>query len=162
MNVDEIKSTYSMLDILDRYGLPRPNRAGFIRCPFHPADREPSMKIYPKDFNCFGCGANGDIFTFVQMMDGLSFREAFRELGGTYEHSFRADLKVYHAQKHREMVRRQEEKLRQKKDLNILLIDVYRRWIDRSEPLSDTWCDCVKALQVELYHHSILNGLEER
>ena len=70
MNVDEIKSTYSMLDILDRYGLPRPNRAGFIRCPFHPADREPSMKIYPKDFNCFGCGANGDIFTFVQMMDG--------------------------------------------------------------------------------------------
>ena len=162
MNVEEIKSTYGMVDILDRYGIPRPNRAGFIVCPFHKGDREPSMKIYQKDFNCFGCGANGDIFTFVQMMDGLSFREAFRELGGTYEHSFSAELKVYRAQKRREMVRRQEEKIRQKKKLNILLIDVYRRWMERSEPLSDAWCDLYNALQIELYHHMILNDPEKR
>ena len=55
MTKEEIKSAYSMRDILARYGI-QPNRAGFIQCPFHKGDREPSMKIYEKDFHCFGCG----------------------------------------------------------------------------------------------------------
>ena len=66
MTSEEIKQTYSMRDILNKCGLPQPNRSGFIQCPFHKGDREASMKIYDKDFNCFGCGANGDIFTFVE------------------------------------------------------------------------------------------------
>ena len=76
MTKEEVKSRYSMRDILARYGI-RPNRAGFVRCPFHKGDREPSMKIYEKDFHCFGCGETGDIFSFVQKMEHLSFREAF-------------------------------------------------------------------------------------
>lgn len=82
MTSEEIKQTYSMRDILNKCGLPQPNRSGFIQCPFHKGDREASMKIYDKDFNCFGCGANGDIFTFVEMFYGISFKEAFRMLGG--------------------------------------------------------------------------------
>jgi hypothetical protein len=33
-----------------------------IQCPFHEGDREPSLKLYPRDnsFYCFGCGAWGD------------------------------------------------------------------------------------------------------
>lgn len=73
-----------MRDILARYGF-RPNRAGFIRCPFHDGDREASLKIYPHDYHCFGCGANGDIFSFVMRMENITFREAFQELGGEYE-----------------------------------------------------------------------------
>ncbi|MBU9728065.1 CHC2 zinc finger domain-containing protein [Diplocloster modestus] len=160
MTTEEIKQSITMREVAERYNI-KVNRNGFCRCIYHD-EKTPSMKLYRDSFYCFSCQKSGDIFTFMQMMDGLSFQEAFRELGGTYEHSFRADLKVYHAQKRREMVRRQEEKLRQKKELNILLIDVYRRWTDRSEPLSDTWCDCYKALQLELYHHMILNGPEER
>ena len=82
MTSDEIKKLYSMRDILARYGM-HPNRAGFIRCPFH-KEKTASMKIYPDTYYCFGCGAHGDIFSFVSAMDGLSFREAFLELGGTY------------------------------------------------------------------------------
>lgn len=85
MDSEEIKAMYSMRDILAKCGLPGPNRAGFIQCPFHRGDREASMKIYDKDFNCFGCGANGDIFTFIEMFYGISFRDAFQMLGGEYK-----------------------------------------------------------------------------
>lgn len=82
MTKEEIKDLYSMKDILERYGLPQPNRAGFICCPFH-KEKTASMKIYPQSYFCFGCGEGGDIFSFVQLMDGVSFKEAFSELGET-------------------------------------------------------------------------------
>ena len=46
MTREEIKQAYSMKDILVKCGLPGPNRAGFIKCPFHKGDHEASMKIY--------------------------------------------------------------------------------------------------------------------
>jgi DNA primase len=149
MTKEEIKDMYSMRDILARYGL-YPNKAGMVRCPFHKGDREPSLKVYEKDFHCFGCGAHGDIFDFVCLMDNLTFREAFESLGGNYEHSARADFKVYHAQKKREMERKQEEEQKQQVELNNLLISVYRSWIQRLEPFSSAWCDCQNALTVEI------------
>lgn len=85
MTSEEIKATYSMRDILTKCGLPAPNRAGFCHCPFHKGDREPSMKIYDKDFHCFACGANGDIFDFVSRFYDISFKDAFRMLGGDYK-----------------------------------------------------------------------------
>ena len=85
MTSEEIKATYSMRDILTKCGLPAPNRAGFCHCPFHKGDREPSMKIYDKDFHCFACGANGDIFDFVSRFYDISFKDAFRMIGGDYK-----------------------------------------------------------------------------
>ena len=67
MNSEEIKKTYSMRDILGRYGM-QPNRAGFICCPFH-KEKTASMKIYQDSYYCFGCGAHGDIFDFVSQME---------------------------------------------------------------------------------------------
>lgn len=160
MNTDEIKERYSMRYILQRYGLPQPNRSGFICCPFH-KEKTASMKIYKKDFHCFGCGANGDIFTFVMLMDGLTFKEAFKELGGETDNSFSTRLKIYHAQKEREQKRKIEEKLKQKRELNYLLMDVYRKWLDRLEPLSDAWCDTYNALQYQEYLWEVLNDPNE-
>ena len=101
MTREEIKQAYSMKDILVKCGLPEPNRAGFIKCPFHKGDHEASMKIYDKDFHCFGCGANGDIFTFTEKFYGISFKDAFLMLGGEYEKnpSFRSSLAIYRAKK---------------------------------------------------------------
>lgn len=65
MTSEEIKESVSIREVLQRCGLPAPNRAGFIQCPFHKGDRTPSMKIYQKDYHCFACGANGDVFTFL-------------------------------------------------------------------------------------------------
>lgn len=84
MTSEEIKRTVSMTELVWKYGL-YPNRAGFIRCPFHDGDKNASLKIYKDSFYCFGCGASGDVFDFVRRMDGMSFKEVFLFLGGEYE-----------------------------------------------------------------------------
>lgn len=158
MTSDEIKKMYSMRDILAKYGM-HPNRAGFIRCPFH-KEKTASMKIYPDTYYCFGCGAHGDIFSFVSAMDGLSFREAFLELGGTYEHkkeTFSDRVARYHAKKEREQRKRQEEDLKERQKLNNELIDIYRDCLTLSAPLSDLWTESYNKLQYQLYLHEILN-----
>ena len=162
MNSAEIKQQYSMRDVIARYGF-QPNRAGFIRCPFHSGDREASMKIYEKDFNCFGCSANGDIFTFVQRMENISFKEAFQILGGVYEKpTFESRLAIYKSDKKRQQKAREEKTLAVQKKLNNLLIDVYRKFVRKGKPFSDSWCDSYNALQYQLYIHGELNDMELR
>lgn len=157
MTKEEIKSTYSMREIVERYGL-NPNRAGFIRCPFHKGDNDASMKIYKDSYHCFGCGANGDIFTFIQRMDNCDFKTAFYSLGGTYEKpTFQSKLSVYRLKKQEEQRKKEEIKLKRKKELNNMLIDIYRDWMKKSEPFSDVWCDCSNALTKQLYIHEVLN-----
>ena len=143
MTVDEIKSTYTMSDIVRRYGF-HPNRAGFISCPFHAGDRSPSLKVYPKDFHCHACGANGDIFTFVQKMDNCDFKTAFYSLGGVYQKpTTSSKLAVYKAKKAKETRLKKEEKIRAKIRVNNMLIGIYVSAMKRLEPLSDVWCDCM-------------------
>ena len=154
MNKEEIKHSHSMREIVERYGF-HVNRAGFIHCPFHKGDKGASLKIYPDSFHCFGCGTNGDIFTFVQLIDHVDFKEAFQSLGGTYEKpTFQSKLAIYRSRKKAE--------LRRKRELNNILIDVYRDYMNKSEPFSDVWCDCCNALQYQLYLHEILNREEVR
>lgn len=159
MTKEEIKETYSMRDIAARYGL-APNRAGFICCPFHKGDHEASLKVYKQDYHCFGCGANGDIFDFVMRMDGLTFQEAFLALGGTWDRpTFSSRLKIYQAQKAREMQRKEEERLREERKWNCVWITIYRKFLRRVEPMSDAWCDLYNALFRELLRHEFLNGM---
>ena len=51
------------------------------RCPFH-EEQSPSFHIRPSKglFKCFGCGKGGDVFSFVEEVEGLSFPEALRRL----------------------------------------------------------------------------------
>lgn len=48
-------------------------------CPFH-SEKTPSFTVSKAEgtylFHCFGCGAGGDIFQFIQKMDGVNFKEA--------------------------------------------------------------------------------------
>lgn len=161
MNSTEIKESYSMADILPKYGL-KPNKAGFISCPFH-KERTASMRVYKDSYYCFGCGDGGDIFDFVQNMEDVSFKEAFYALGGTYEKpTFASQLAIYRSKKKAEMQKKEQERLRKKCELNNMLIDIYRDYLKKSEPLSDVWCDSYNDLQYQLYVHSELNGLESR
>lgn len=52
-------------------------------CPFH-AERSPSFSVSEKKgaFYCFGCQKGGDVFDFLQEMQGVSFPEAVRILAG--------------------------------------------------------------------------------
>ena len=157
MTREELKQKYSMRDIVERYGI-HPNRSGFIHCPFHNGDKGASMKIYDRDYHCFGCGANGDIFSFVQGMEHCDFKTAYLILGGSYgESSTQAKLARYHAEKEQIMRQKKAMKEKRKKELNNMLIDIYRSYVQKSEPMSDIWCDCYNALQYQLYLHEILN-----
>ena len=160
MTREEIKQQYSMRDIVEQYGF-KVDRAGFIHCPFHKGDKGASLKVYQDSFHCFGCGANGDIFTFIQKIDQVDFKTAFQSLGGAYEKpTFESQLTIYRAQKRKEQRIKEEEKLKRRRELNNILIDVYRYWMNRSEPFSETWCSSCNALQYQLYLHEILNGEE--
>ena len=50
-------------------------------CPFH-KEKTPSFTVNPARglYHCFGCGKGGDVFSFVQEMEGVDFREALEML----------------------------------------------------------------------------------
>lgn len=159
MTKEEIKKSVPMREIAERYGI-KVNRNGFCRCIFH-NERTPSMKLYKDSFYCFSCQKSGDIFTFVQKMDGLSFKEAFSTLGGGYDNNFSSRLRIYQAQKKREMQQKTGEKLKNKRELTGLLMGVYRKGLDCLEPLSDAWADTYNALQYQEYLWEVLNDPNE-
>lgn len=151
MTVEEIKATYTMRDILQMYGM-QPNRAGFIHCPFHQGDRTASCKIYPKDFHCHACGANGDIFTFVEKMENCSFKDAFKRLGGSYDDKTdrHRDLFNYKLQKAKESRLRRIERLQKRKAWLNEDIEKQRGIKDHAEVYSDAWCEAQNKFDFEL------------
>lgn len=81
MKYDTVKicSMNSLFEWLERYGV-HPNNKGLARCPFH-NEKTASFKVYPNGtYHCFGCGAHGDVITFVMGVKKISFREACKLL----------------------------------------------------------------------------------
>ena len=147
MNLEDLKQQYSMKDIVERYGF-RPDRAGFIHCPFHSGDHTASLKVYSDNFYCFGCHTHGDIFSFVQRMENCSFREAYKILGG--ESGPLSDAAITRIAK-----RKREQKRYQKRLDDALhgtvkasdeLLNAKRR-LEELEPLSDEWCALQNKIQ---------------
>lgn len=158
MTVEEIKAQYSMTDVLSMYGL-KTNRAGFCSCPFHGRDAHPSMKIYAKDYHCFTCGANGDIFSFVQGMENCSFKDAFLKLGGAYEKktSWQKKRFEYELRQKKEREKQElEEKKRQKRDL-INSIKIGKLETLLYPVFSDEWCKAVNRFEMDMIKLEKLN-----
>lgn len=76
--VDTIKQTLDLREVVARYGL-EPDRHGYVKCPFH-AEKTGSMKVWPDHYKCFGCGAHGDVISFVQNYEHTEFAEALETL----------------------------------------------------------------------------------
>lgn len=57
----------------------------FACCPFH-SESTPSFSVTPKSnlFYCFGCKASGNVITFEQKYNGLTFSETVEKLSGQY------------------------------------------------------------------------------
>jgi DNA primase len=80
--IQQIKDRLSIVDVVSQYV--KLERAGVTlraRCPFH-AERTPSFTVSPErgTYHCFGCGVGGDIFTFVEAIEGLDFKGAMKVL----------------------------------------------------------------------------------
>ena len=150
MTAEEIKQNVVFAEVVRSYGL-RPNRSGFVCCPFH-QDKTPSMKIYKDHFHCFGCGASGDVFSFVEKIEGCSFQEAFRKLGGEpVKRNPGQVLEAYHRMQDRCRREKVREDLKAEADRLAKRIDRLQTIKDGAEPFSVAWCGAIDLLQVAEY-----------
>ena len=81
-NVDTIKERLSIVDVLSSYIKLEHSGVNFkARCPFH-NEKTPSFFVSPdrNNYYCFGCGAKGDIFSFVEQFEGVDFKGALKML----------------------------------------------------------------------------------
>lgn len=76
--INLIRNSANIVDIINGYiVLTSKGRNFFGVCPFHD-DHSPSMSVSPEKqiYTCFSCGATGNVFTFVQNFEHISFVEA--------------------------------------------------------------------------------------
>ncbi|HRY36993.1 MAG TPA: DNA primase [Candidatus Magasanikbacteria bacterium] len=81
-DVQTIKDKIDVKQLIEEY-LPMKKAGAYWKanCPFH-HEKTPSFMISPEKqiWHCFGCGKGGDIFSFLQEIEGISFPEALKIL----------------------------------------------------------------------------------
>jgi DNA primase len=84
---ERVRDAVDMIDLVSPHTeLRRAGQASYQGlCPFH-EERTPSFSVDPlkKVYHCFGCGAGGDVFKFVQEVEGLDFVGALELLADRY------------------------------------------------------------------------------
>lgn len=76
--ISELRTKVPLADVASDYlDLKRSGTRYVGLCPAH-SERTPSFTVHPdlERFRCYGCGAAGDIFDFIVLVDGITFREA--------------------------------------------------------------------------------------
>lgn len=81
--LEQLKNTCRIEEIINSYVELKPSSGGrFVGlCPFH-AEKTPSMMVYTstQSFYCFGCGAGGDVISFIMKIENLEYIEALKFL----------------------------------------------------------------------------------
>lgn len=94
--IEKIRKSLDIVDVIGEYvQLKKQGRSYIGLCPFH-NEHTPSFSVSADKqlYHCFGCGAGGNIFTFVMESEGFSFPEAVEflagkaniDLGETFQH----------------------------------------------------------------------------
>lgn len=80
--LQKVRDNTNILDVVGSYvSLKKKGKRYWACCPFH-QEKTPSFSVSPEDglYYCFGCHAGGDVFSFVEKMENLSFMEAVERL----------------------------------------------------------------------------------
>lgn len=82
--IEEVRSRSDIVDVISGYvRLQKKGSTYFGLCPFH-NEKTGSFSVSPgkQMYYCFGCGAGGNVFTFLMQYENLTFPEAMAELAG--------------------------------------------------------------------------------
>ncbi len=80
--LQELRDRNDITDVVSSYvTLKKAGRLYSGRCPFH-NEKTPSFYIYPdtQSFYCFGCGAGGEVITFIKKIENLDYIDAVKLL----------------------------------------------------------------------------------
>ncbi|HOW59876.1 MAG TPA: DNA primase [Candidatus Omnitrophota bacterium] len=80
--VEKVASANDIVEIISQFiPLKRSGRNLKACCPFH-QEKTPSFMVQPEKqlYHCFGCGAGGDVFSFLMRYENLTFPEALKAL----------------------------------------------------------------------------------
>lgn len=103
--VEEVRSRNDIVDVISGYvKLQRKGSSYFGLCPFH-NEKSPSFSVSPgkQMYYCFGCGAGGNVFTFIMEYENYSFPEAIKMLAD------RAGVALPEAEEYSEESRRKRD-----------------------------------------------------
>lgn len=82
-DIEEVRARTNIADIVSDHVTLKSAGVGSLKglCPFHD-ERTPSFHVRPHlgHFHCFGCGESGDVYSFVQKIDHVTFSEAVERL----------------------------------------------------------------------------------
>jgi len=84
--VEEVRTSADLVEVSEDYVQLKQSGSRYMGlCPFHNEDT-PSFSVDPDQnlYYCFGCGAGGDVFKFVQEIEGVGFLESVRILAERY------------------------------------------------------------------------------
>ncbi len=103
--VQKIKERLSIVDVVSSYlTIEKAGKNYKAKCPFH-NEKTPSFSISPDKgiYYCFGCGAKGDIFSFVENFEGTNFLGALKILAeragveiSSYSNSHKDKTDIYY------------------------------------------------------------------
>jgi P4 family phage/plasmid primase-like protien len=79
--IDEWKNKINLSSIIEQYVTPVRRSSKYWQglCPFH-NDHDPSFTVYNDSWFCFGCNEGGDVISFIQKIENLTFIEAVKKL----------------------------------------------------------------------------------
>ena len=80
--IEEIREKNDIVDVIGAHvKLQRKGSSYFGLCPFH-NEKSPSFSVSPDKqmYYCFGCGAGGNVYTFMMEYENFSFQEAVKAL----------------------------------------------------------------------------------
>ncbi|MCY7729890.1 CHC2 zinc finger domain-containing protein, partial [Bacillus safensis] len=84
--LEQIQKNADIVEVIGEYvQLRKQGRNYFGLCPFH-GENTPSFSVSADKqiFHCFGCGAGGNVFSFLRQMEGYSFIEAVSHVADKY------------------------------------------------------------------------------
>ena len=80
--VEEIRAKNDIVDVISGYVRIQKKGSNYMGlCPFH-NEKSPSFSVSGSKqiYHCFGCGAGGNVFTFLMNYENFTFQEAIKEL----------------------------------------------------------------------------------